>query len=86
MGQSEDQQPNIWLNQPLSPENSLCEVAGAWAPFCFQVWGKEHDEEREILLSSLLSLLNLRRKELVDKLARTERKQEEVCFLFLTCF
>ncbi|CDI82519.1 hypothetical protein, conserved [Eimeria praecox] len=43
-----------------------------------QIWGKEHDEEREEILSTLLSLLRLRRRDLVNKLAREEKEHQEM--------
>ncbi|CDJ49027.1 hypothetical protein, conserved [Eimeria brunetti] len=42
-----------------------------------EIWGKEHDEEREEVLSTLLSLLRLRRRDLVNKLAREEKERQE---------
>lgn len=46
----------------------------------YQIWGKENDEEREEILSTLLSLLRLRRRDLVNKLALAEKEHEEVRF------
>lgn len=45
-----------------------------------QIWSKENDEEREEILSTLLSLLRLRRRDLVNKLALAEKEHEEVRF------
>ncbi|KAL8273754.1 hypothetical protein Esti_002354 [Eimeria stiedai] len=44
-----------------------------------EAWLKKHDEEREEALSSLRSLLDLKRKDLVNKLARAAKDKEEVC-------
>ncbi|CDI80610.1 hypothetical protein, conserved [Eimeria acervulina] len=43
----------------------------------YVIWDKEHDEEREEILSTLLSLLRLRRRDLVNKLAREEKEHQE---------
>ncbi|KAL8456163.1 hypothetical protein Emag_000009 [Eimeria magna] len=43
-----------------------------------EAWLKKHDEEREEALNSLLSLLCLKRKDLVNKLARAANEEAEL--------
>ncbi|CDJ29124.1 Cast multi-domain protein, related [Eimeria mitis] len=65
------------LQDAAASEVRLGQTGGVVFGETLSIWGKEHDEEREEVLSTLLSLLRLRRRDLVNKLAREEKEHQK---------
>ncbi|CDJ55942.1 hypothetical protein, conserved [Eimeria maxima] len=73
--------PKSKYNQPdpqqTNTKTAIKEVEDLILPNQTPVWMKEPDEEREEILSTLLSLLRLRRRDLVNRMAREEKEHQE---------